>query len=722
MSVDLNRLTAHLSPKQQDDVKQAYHRGAEHSTTAFLYCFFLGTLGAHRFYLRQWRKGFAHLIVLLALAAVLVAGVALTWSPLVVIAVVIPLAIIALTWEIIDLFTIDHEVYEHNLKLVERLIGTSLLSDHTVERGADAKLENMLSGAEAHATSAARHDQTVADAVSAGALAQETAAAAEPVPALQPAAADAVADERVDTRQDASAALATDEYVATTTTQISGDDPAETQHASEQPSSWSETERYHAGEALAGGEAASIEEMERDGGGDLAAASVTDSVATGDDISLDQSLTRSHEASDYSVTDSAELMTTMAAADSRREDEQAVAEEETPLTTQEAEAVTWPDHDLVAFDEPVADSSSVASETEAAAGGGAEDAALLGVGGAALAGAGLLFAETRGPSSGPDATDSSQHPGSVETIADVEGADATPLYVTLPPQAPAEREYFDSTDRAVGADDLAGGGSAGELDDGLVVFVPEMDEPSGAMPALDEYPTESPVSSEPPAEAYIPPTVPVISSFDAAPSQSGSYRSVYDGTLGDSTAESSEESPSTSVAPDESQKQPSGFETLAELAGGAALGAGAASAYEGYARREEPAEEAQVAAPEAAQMSEAIAPLAEAAPLAAEDASPAQESTPQAMTGLDAEPVLPAATAATVSEQAATTPDDSHHRMRHIRVVRQTVVGGEIIEETAAEEYIDEDADPEPVRARLRTMLEQQGGGRIADASTPGGE
>ncbi|MGH2486297.1 MAG: TM2 domain-containing protein, partial [Ktedonobacterales bacterium] len=446
MSVDLNRLTAHLSPQQQEDVKQAYHRGSEHSTTAFLYCFFLGTLGAHRFYLRQWRKGFTHLIVLLALAAVLVAGVALKWSPLVVVAVVIPLAIIALTWEIIDLFTIDHEVYEHNLKLVERLIGTSLLGDHTVERREDAKLESVLSGTEAQATAAARHDRVLADAGSAATLAQEPAAVAQPVPALQ-SAAEAVTAEQVDTRQDASAALATDAYIATTTTQISGDDPAGTQHATQQPSSWSETEQYHAGEALTDGAATSVEETDRDGGA-LAAAEMTDSVATGDDFSLDQSLTRTHEASDFSVTDSAELMTNVAAADSRREDEQAFTQE-TPLSTREAEAVTWPDHDLVAFDEPVADASPAASEAGETGGSGAEDAALFGVGGAALAGAGLLLAGTRAPSSGPDATDSSQHSGSVESIADVEGADATPLYVTLPPRSPAEREYFDSTDRAV---------------------------------------------------------------------------------------------------------------------------------------------------------------------------------------------------------------------------------------------------------------------------------
>jgi hypothetical protein len=385
-------------------------------------------------------------------------------------------------------------------------------------------------------------------------------------------------------------------------------------------------------------------------------------------------------------------------------------EEETPPTTEEGEAVTWPDHDLVAFDEPVADASPAAPEAVVTGGGEAGDAALLGVGAAALAGAGL-YAESKAPSSGPDATDSSQHPGGVESIADVEGADATPLYVTLPPQAPAEREYFDSTDRAVVADDTAGAVTAGEPEDGLIVFVPEMDEPiESAMPALDAYPTFEPQATEPAAEAYIPPTVPVITSFDAAPSQSGTYRSVYDGmpddgTPDDAAAEPSAESPAGSDLPSESER-PGGFETLAELAGGAALGTGAAAVYEGFAQRDAPANEAHVAATEAAPASMESAPVVDAGPEA--DA-------------VDAAAVLPDASGVAASDQAASTVDDSHHRMRHIRVVRQTVVGGEVIEETAAEEYIDEDADPEPVRARLRTMLEQQGGGRIADASTPEG-
>jgi hypothetical protein len=40
--------------------------------------------------------------------------------------------------------------------------------------------------------------------------------------------------------------------------------------------------------------------------------------------------------------------------------------------------------------------------------------------------------------------------------------------------------------------------------------------------------------------------------------------------------------------------------------------------------------------------------------------------------------------------------------------VRQVKVGDQVVEETAAEEFIEADADPEPVRLRLQEMLRQQ--------------
>jgi len=63
----------------------------------------------------------------------------------------------------------------------------------------------------------------------------------------------------------------------------------------------------------------------------------------------------------------------------------------------------------------------------------------------------------------------------------------------------------------------------------------------------------------------------------------------------------------------------------------------------------------------------------------------------------------------------------AHHALKRIRVVRQVRVDGQVVEEQAAEEYIEVDADPEPVKARLREQLrlraeaaERVGGGERA--------
>jgi len=59
--------------------------------------------------------------------------------------------------------------------------------------------------------------------------------------------------------------------------------------------------------------------------------------------------------------------------------------------------------------------------------------------------------------------------------------------------------------------------------------------------------------------------------------------------------------------------------------------------------------------------------------------------------------------------------------MKRIRVVRQVRVDGQVVEEQAAEEYIELEADPEPIKARLHEQLrlraeeaERAGGGERA--------
>jgi hypothetical protein len=54
------------------------------------------------------------------------------------------------------------------------------------------------------------------------------------------------------------------------------------------------------------------------------------------------------------------------------------------------------------------------------------------------------------------------------------------------------------------------------------------------------------------------------------------------------------------------------------------------------------------------------------------------------------------------------------HLLKRIRVTRQIKVNGEVVEETSAEELIEADADPEPVRQRLRQQLHNQAAARMS--------
>ncbi|HEU0027143.1 MAG TPA: TM2 domain-containing protein, partial [Ktedonobacterales bacterium] len=81
MSVDIEELAAHLDRERLKDVKEQYEARATNATAAFLLCFFLGYLGAHRFYVGQWRAGLARLAPFILGVASVVAGF-LTAAPL----------------------------------------------------------------------------------------------------------------------------------------------------------------------------------------------------------------------------------------------------------------------------------------------------------------------------------------------------------------------------------------------------------------------------------------------------------------------------------------------------------------------------------------------------------------------------------------------------------------------------------------------------------------
>ncbi len=234
MSVDISQLTARLDPERQAAVKQQYEERATSPTAAFLLCFFLGSAGAHRFYLREWRVALAHLALFVAGVAALVVGLIQTLPLTVNLAshplglaldlVGVVLLLAALVWEIIDLGRIDHQVYQRNLLLAEGIIAGNLLADHSVIAGAQQRLE---------ATSQRAHD-----------LAQAAAAPVAPAAAAAGAGiitADEVADARALAEE--SAGSATISYAEVSRFDVS-EDPDQARQASADAAhegNWSET-------------------------------------------------------------------------------------------------------------------------------------------------------------------------------------------------------------------------------------------------------------------------------------------------------------------------------------------------------------------------------------------------------------------------------------------------------------------------------------------------
>lgn len=192
MSVDISQLTANLDPQRREVVKTQYEERAISPTATFLLCFFLGSMGAHRFYLREWRTAFAHLGVFLLGAAALMAGLiqtapvtraSLAGHPVGVALDVIGLVIllVALIWEIIDLGRIDHQVYQRNLLLAEGIIAGTLLADHSAIDRAQERLDAITHhpAAPVAATAAAATGVITAEHVAdARALAEESSAQA----------------------------------------------------------------------------------------------------------------------------------------------------------------------------------------------------------------------------------------------------------------------------------------------------------------------------------------------------------------------------------------------------------------------------------------------------------------------------------------------------------------------------------------------------------------
>ncbi len=155
MSVDITKLSAHLTPALQEQVKTAYHKESKDPTTAFLLCFFLGLFGAHRFYLGQVGRGLAHLALTVAAIIVLVVGVVIQGTNGLILDLVgAGLLLIGLIWEAVDLTRIDGEVDDRNQIVAERIITAAQLSDTGVETAALTELDALNRKTAASATAA----------------------------------------------------------------------------------------------------------------------------------------------------------------------------------------------------------------------------------------------------------------------------------------------------------------------------------------------------------------------------------------------------------------------------------------------------------------------------------------------------------------------------------------------------------------------------------------
>ncbi|MGH2516283.1 MAG: TM2 domain-containing protein [Ktedonobacterales bacterium] len=667
MSVDLTQLTAHLSPEQQDEVKKAYRKKAEHPTAAFLWCFFLGTCGAHRFYLRQWGAGFARLIFPLIAAIVIVSGIVLQWPAASVAAIAIALLLIALIWEIIDLFRIDHEVYERNLRLAEELIAGTLLADHGVEQRALGRMAFLTNETESASGAAAHREERLT-------AAEAAADVPEPVAAVSETAAPGAneTDETAESREAAStgAGIASAAYVASTVNEISAD-PGETQHGERlytPEHKWSETTFAHAEDENIQTSEQSGEEtsMVRD---DLGVAAAGVGAAAVGGLALDELVTRSHEEAGHSATDSLETFTTVGAAESEQRDETVAAEGETasaqPPTTAESEALTWPDHPPVQFDEPAPVSATTADASKDA--GGFDAAQLLGgalVGAAALGGVAALGESEEETPAGrapyTDYTDLGVEPAAAPPIADVEGA--APHFVTLPDYAAVTSadtptlQVEPATDATPGADDA------------LLLLVPD-DEANS--PFFDAEPLSAAEETAPPPESYIPPTVPVVSVPSAEPI------SLYDAGAAPAELETGPIMPPPEPEPERNSSSGETLAELAGLAGGVGLAAGAAEMLHahGQTRAEANSIAEPASGPEVDRPREAAPAVEAVAPVLAVDAVPAEPP---------------------------------RRRLRRVREYLQVKRDGNVVEELVAEDLIEVDEDPEPVRVRLRDQLHQQ--------------
>ncbi len=644
MSVDISQLTARLDPQQQEAVKQQYEERATNPTATFLLCFFLGSAGAHRFYLREWRVAFAHLALFLAGIAALAGGLVQTLpltvnlashpvgATLDVVGVLLLLA--ALIWEIIDLGRIDHQVYQRNLLLAEGIIAGTLLADHTIIDETLLRLESTSQRAREQAHAASAPAASVAEAAG--------AAGAGIITASEVADARALAEE--------SSGLATISYTEMSRFDVSAP-PEETQQAvadAAHDGAWTES-------------ATTL---------DAVPGATPDAAPT----PVAETITHTHTEDGSRVTDSYEVdhVEGPSAADVMGLGAAGLGVAGLGAAALGAEALA---HEYVAgFDEPTQPDVATSAAPQASAFDPTDAQptphthTFDPTDGFATATAPTSVPETT-PESAPepaqaasydangydfedddpgDFTDASL-PAVTPHAADVGVAYASPVYIQLPDEPGAQTETYTS--------------AAPEEPDASLYLIPDEaaaettpEEPYSAAPAYGAYDAydaydaysayDAAPSEEPPAEAYVPPVASVFSS-PAEPS---------------APPTPSWDQPTIAQAAPEPEAQAAEDDTLAELAGYAGAAGAGALAADAWAHSH----------------------TAEPEPVAAEPVS-----TPMAAAEPAPEPV------------AAPEPP----KMKRIRVRRKVVVDGQVVAEEVVEREVPADMDTAEAAAQIQAEL-----------------
>jgi TM2 domain-containing membrane protein YozV len=123
MSVQYDR-AQHLTLQQHTALQRDYDSQYKNPTTAFLLCYFLGAIGAHRLYLGQWGAAALRLLLPLIAAALAILG-ALDILSFATFSLAIIALLCALIWEALDLISLDAEVNAANAALMDHLLATS---------------------------------------------------------------------------------------------------------------------------------------------------------------------------------------------------------------------------------------------------------------------------------------------------------------------------------------------------------------------------------------------------------------------------------------------------------------------------------------------------------------------------------------------------------------------------------------------------------------------